>query len=276
MSENNDRQDKGADHYSDMIRNPSRSVKVYNQLMWNERRQKLDLDGIERSRQRNLNESRKSEKAYLEKLAELKDIKKFITKNKIQNKTDNVKSSLLSVAVRNKRTLSTNAQDYLDFQETRKPVTIYEMHLVDSKKLFSKAKEFIKHLNFPLNGDNDVFEDDEKQNNEFTGNQITGIKSFDSFNTKADSKGKNSAKLNNPRNSLNSIDTSKTPSTTPIFGTEIADESKRKSRVIQANKKFSQVNFDIKNGRLQPKATPIVKKVQIQQVKKGMISEDPF
>jgi hypothetical protein len=218
MSENNDRQDKGADHYSDMIRNPSRSVKVYNQLMWNERRQKLDLDGIERSRQRNLNESRKSEKAYLEKLAELKDIKKFITKNKIQNKTDNVKSSLLSVAVRNKRTLSTNAQDYLDFQETRKPVTIYEMHLVDSKKLFSKAKEFIKHLNFPLNGDNDVFEDDEKQNNEFTGNQITGIKSFDSFNTKADSKGKNSAKLNNPRNSLNSIDTSKTPSTTPIFG----------------------------------------------------------
>ena len=272
MTENNDRQDKGADHYSDMIRNPSRSVKVYNQLMWNERRQKLDLDGIERSRQRNINQSRKSEKVYLEKLAELKDIKKFITKNKIQNSNDSLKPSLLSVAVRNKRTLSRNAKDYSDYEETRKPVTVYEMHLVDSKKLFSKAKEFIKNLNVPFNGDD--FEDDNNLINEFTGNNITGIKSLESFNTKSDSKRENSAKPNKPRNSL---EISKTPSTTPIFPTEIPDQSKRKSKVVQANKKFQQVNFDIKNGRLQPKATPTIKRVQIQhQVKKGMITEEPF
>ena len=278
MTESNDRQDKGADHYSDMIRNPARSVKVFNQLMWNERKQQLDLDGIERSRKRNLNESRKSEKVFLEKLAELKDLKKFAIKNKNSNENPNAKNSLLSVAVRNKRALSINAQDYLDYQEPRKPVTVYEMHLVDSKKLFSKAKEFLKSINAQIDGNN---EDniDNKLSNEFTGINIAGLKSFESFNTNntESAKRENSAKIkfNKPRTSF---DNSKTPSTTPIIPTEPSDLSKRKAKVVQANKKFNQqVSFDVKNGRMQTKATPtVVKKVQIQAVKKSMITEEPF
>ena len=277
MTEGYDRQDKGADHYSDMIRNPARSVKVFNQLIFNERVQKMNLEGIERIRKRNLYESRKAENVYLEKLAELKELKKY-SRNSSQSssKNNNNKSNLLSIAVRNK--LSSNRLLDNESSGSSKMVTVYEMHLIDSKKLFTKAQDFIKHLNVPLTegmGENETVTEINRHssntNNEFTGNNIVGIKSFESFRTKNTSPFE--SKLKSTK-SFNGNYSSKTPSTTPIFPTEIQVPLKRKVKILNANKKFNETNNFNSNGRLQTKATPIVKRVQIQTIKKSMITEE--
>jgi hypothetical protein len=245
MTESNsfDRQDKGADHYSDMIRNPARSVKVYNKLMWNERRQQINLDELDRIRTRNLNETRKIEKVYTEKLAELNGIKKYATNR-----------SLLSLAFRNKRVISAKCGDS-DSNGDFKPVTIYEMHLVDSKKLFTKAKQFLKQLSNP----NDSYDDDDNDetNNEFISNNNVGIKSFENFN-----------KIDTTKSKYTQI-IAKTPSTTPVFATEIQDDTVTKVEI--ANQKFNAINPVVLKNK---KVNASKKKVQIQAVKKNMIGDD--
>jgi hypothetical protein len=75
--DNLDRQDQDVDYYSDMMRSPARSAKVFTRLMWDERRQQMNLNKLARANQRDLTHVKKLERYYADKLKKLNEAKSF-------------------------------------------------------------------------------------------------------------------------------------------------------------------------------------------------------
>lgn len=291
-----DRQDKGEDHYSDMIRSPTRSVKTFNKLMWNERRQSINLNQIDRIHKRNLNETNKHEKFYIDKLEKLNQIKRLnkndfqVTNSSIGNITIPNKT-MLSIALRNKLNLSakrsvnstrSGAIDESNHSSVTatKPLTIYEMHLVDSKKLMQKAKVFLKQLNENNSrmNDNASYFDSVSMNNMNAANYDVVVnnyasKSIESFNGAKTSKSDaadNASKVTSTSTKItqnNSVvvrepvistykNGTNAPRTTPIFATELID---LKIKPILSTK--TQLN---KNNKVKS-TTHVANKVQVKK-----------
>lgn len=61
-----DRQDKGFDHFADLIRKPARSISVFNKLMWCERIKTIRMDELEKEKSNFLNNKERQKIGFIE------------------------------------------------------------------------------------------------------------------------------------------------------------------------------------------------------------------
>ena len=167
-----DRQDKGADHYSDRIRSPARSLKLYNRLMLNERCRNLNLNELDKIRDKNISENLHNRKFYLKKLETFLEAKRFYTtiesisninlNDKTNNFNKNKKQNVMWFKARDAKSVSTvNSQATSEFR----PITSafltephqesisafgfsdrYNLQLLQNERIKIKTNKFLTEL----------------------------------------------------------------------------------------------------------------------------------
>lgn len=133
-----DRQDGGADYYSDRIRDPKRSVQIYNKLLWNERKHRIGLLSLDKHKEKWLQETQKQEKFFTERLgaytARIESPKRTNTRNTYITKSLNSFNSIdeaISEPEVAKNSKSKSYENHL--RENRRVSTKFETFLTNFK-----------------------------------------------------------------------------------------------------------------------------------------------